>query len=660
MINRKIIFISLLFFVAWVGLLSRALWLQVLPNERLANLKTQQFQRKISVESRRGDIFDRNGYELAISTKAFSVFADPSMITRPQEVAKQLSKHLKLSKKTIELKLRKKNRFVWLQRSIDDSTFEKIKKLQIKGLGFINESKRYYPQKQILAPVLGFVGQEGRGLEGLEYSYDSVLRGHKKQVLAGRDAKGRTLIKDLSEIVGVEDGRDLKLTLDLELQVVLENELKKSIEKHDAEKAVGVILDAQTSEVLAMASLPSFDANWPNLKPAAVRKNRVITDNFEPGSTIKPLLIAGALETNRFQPNTIIDCEGGRARVGQRWVREADETHSFDKLTVTEILAQSSNIGVAKMAQTLGDQKVNEIFRRFGLGQKYDLGLPGEQSGLLPPLPWRPADLSSRSFGHSLSATALQLAVAYTTIANGGLLRPPRIVHAESDGQGRWMSHQDLRPSKRVLPEALASTMTLMLTQATAVEGTGHRARVPGFLVAGKTGTAQKVDLKSGGYLKGAYISSFAGFAPAHQPAFVVYIAIDHPKKEIYGSQTAAPVFASVIQFALRKAGLSPMLIEQEHLMQQTASMLRHQQNEALNELKKTEKYSSNTKKMPDLLGLSARDALKKLSNLSHPIKMRGEGWLVLSRPQAGEDLKDGQSIQLEFASSPPQVRQSL
>lgn len=648
----RLFFISGIFFIAWIGLVFRAIWLQVLPNERLSQLKTQQFQRQIAVESRRGEIFDRNGYELAISSKAHSVFADPSLIENPTTTARKLASILKLSAREIEKKLRRTNRFVWIERSVNEATYQQLKNLQIKGLGFILEPKRYYPQKQILAATLGFVGRDGTGLDGIEYSFDSVLRGEKKKIFAGRDARGRTLLKDLSDLVGVEDGKDLRLTIDLELQVVLEEELRKSVERLDAEKAIAVVLNPKTFEVLAMGQWPGFDANYPHRTSSVNRRNFAIAENFEPGSTIKTLLIAGAIEQNDFLPNTIIDCEGGRARVGNRWVREADRSHQFKQLSLSEILALSSNVGVAKVAQELGDKKVFEIYQRFGLGQKTNLGLSSEQAGFLPPLPWKSADLSSRSFGHSLSTTALQMAAAYASIANGGLLSHPRLVLARSDQRGGWEEFEQQAPIKRILSESTAATMKLMLMQATSREGTGYRAQVPGFLVAGKTGTAQKVDLKSGGYIKGAYISSFAGFAPAHDPEFVVYVAVDHPKKEVYGSQTAAPIFASIMQYALRRAGLSPMVIGQEHLIDQQSIQIQKRQRTALRGLK-TKNLSHGSKEvMPHLLGLSAREALKELAQLPQPVEIKGEGWLIRSFPGPGDLLDESDTIRLEFASS--------
>ncbi len=648
--KSRIVLIFLLLSTVWCVLLGRAIWLQLLPNERLTQLQRKQFETTLNVESRRGAIFDRVGKELAITIATQSLFADPQLIEDPFKTAHQLKKILNVNfRETNQLLKRKNSRFVWVKKQLTPEQVSKVKALGNRGLGFIEEPKRVYPKETLLAQTLGFVGKSGKGLEGLELQWNEHLKGQTRKILAPRDARGRPLLKDVRALIDVPDGGDLKLTIDSELQFILEKELEAAIDKHEATGAYGIILDAQTSEVLAIANSPHFNLNEASRFSQNIRRNKVVTDSFEPGSTIKTFVVAGALKQGLVKPSTRINCEGGKMKVGDRWIREADEHHSFDSLTVTEVLAQSSNVGVAKIAFQMGDKNIKSTLEDFGFGEKLNIGFPGESRGIINRLPWRQHLLSNVSFGHGMSATPLQIANAYAAIANGGVLHKPRIVKSVYK-EGRWID-QPNEEIRRVLTPAQASTMTLMLTSATSDSGTGGKARILGFPVAGKTGTAQKVDHEKGGYVKNAYISSFAGFVPAHAPKFVVYIAVDDPKKDYYGSQVAAPVFSRVSQYAVRKAGLSPILFDEKNMvpldqLTKSDSSRDHSQKRALAKIREEIK-SQNTNLTPNLVGLSLREVLNRTKGTDIQLRIEGSGWVAKTHPAAGETLLKNQKLEL-------------
>lgn len=642
--KSRIVLIFLILVAAWGALLGRAVWLQLLPNSRLADLQRKQFETTLKVESRRGAIFDRQGKELAITVNTLSLFADPQLIEDPYATAKSLKKILGVNFKTTYRQLKKKSsRFVWIKRHLDPKAVESVKALGNRGLGFIEEPKRVYPKETLLSQTLGFVGREGSGLEGLELEWDQHLRGQSRRILAPRDARGRPLLKDVRTLLDIPDGADLMLTIDSELQFILENELLNAMEKHEAQGAYGVILDANTSEVLALANAPQYNLNRATHFSRSIRRNKVVTDAFEPGSTMKTFVVAGALKEGLVKPSTKINCEGGRMRVGNRWIKEADEQHRFNELTVTEILAQSSNVGVAKIAFQLGDDHLKKILEDFGFGQKLDIGFPGESHGIVNPLPWRKHLLSNVAFGHGMAATPLQIANAYAAIANGGMLNRPRLVKSVYR-DGEWEETETV-PVRRVLSEQQASTMTLMLTSATSDSGTGQNARILGFPVAGKTGTAQKVDFEKGGYKKGAYVSSFAGFVPAHNPKFVIYIAVDDPQKEYYGSQVAAPVFSRVAQYAVRKAGMAPVLISQNNVIPKSEDK-RLSQKRAIEKIRQ-EILANKPDQVPNLMGLSLREVLHRTKGSELRLKIVGSGWVSKMSPAPGEPLPSNHKVEL-------------
>ncbi len=625
--RSRILVLFSCFLVLWGVLIVRAGMLQMLPDSRLDALKKRQFETALQIRTRRGAIVDRQGNELAASVPAYSLFADPKLIEDPYRLAKRLAKEFNLPEKNTRKRLREKQRrFIWLKRQMSEAERDKVKKWDEPGLGFIEEPKRVYPNGGLLSQVLGFVGSEGGGLEGLELQFNKDLEGQLKQVLLPRDARGRPLLADGRSLTEVPDGADLELTIDYEAQFNLEQELRSVVEKFDATSAMGVVMDAQTSEILAMANLPLNNL-----------RNRLVADAFEPGSIMKTFVIASALRENLVRPSTRYFCEGGRWKIGDKWIKEAMEKEKFEWLNVTEILAFSSNIGTAKIAFDLGAQRLFQGLTDFGFGAKTGLDLPGEARGIVNPLPWRPHLMSNISFGHGIAVTPMQMVAAYGAIANGGLLKKPllvRKIRRPGQEEAQELTAQEIR---RVLNSADAATMRLMLTAATEEKASGWNARIPGYHVAGKTGTAQKVDAVKGGYIPNSYVSSFAGFVPAHNPRYVILVTIDDPKKAYYGSQVAAPVFSRIAQYMVRRAGLPPVLFTENNMVRgQTPEKRRSElQARAVNDLKiLAADEAAGT--FPNLLGMTLREALTRVRAQSSQIEVRGHGVVVRTIPQSG------------------------
>lgn len=570
----------LLFFgftVLWACLIARAAWIQLIPNQRLEALKRRQFETTITLGNRRGEILDRNGNELATSAPAWSLFADPKVIEDSRAASRQLatvfrkkhpaSEQRRFAKVLNEKIKNRRRRFVWIERQMGSEKKSEIERLKIKGLGFIEEPRRIYPNEKLLANVLGFVGQEGRGLEGLELKYNGALSGERRKVALQKDARGRPLVINGRLFTEVPDGATVELTIDRDLQFVVERELAEAVTLHEAAAATAVVLDAQTSEILAMATLPTFNSNEGARYLPEVRRNRSVTDLFEPGSTLKTFVMAAAIESSKIQPNTKIFGEWGQMKLGDRMIREADAKHKFGMITATEALAYSSNIVSAKVAKMLGDAELRNAYMRFGFGELSGVDLPGEARGLLQPLPWREHLLANISFGHGVAVSPLQVANAYAAIANGGILKRPYVVKSVRDSESGEVAVEQPKEIRRALSTETAAKMRLMLSATTIGDGTGVNARVPGFPVAGKTGTAQRV-LESGrGYEAGAYVSSFVGFLPVNDPKYVIFVALDKPQKNYYGSAVAAPVFSRIARYAVTKAGLSPILISAKNVV---------------------------------------------------------------------------------------------
>ena len=686
--QSRLLILFVAFIGLWMTLVVRAAWIQLIPNARLESLKRRQFETTITLGNRRGDILDRNANELAASATAWSLFADPKLIEDPRTISKQLAEIFHPSRRTYEqkrlakvfferMKVRKK-RFVWIERQIELREKLAIDALKIRGLGFIDEPKRVYPNEKLMANVLGFIGQEGRGLEGLELRLNESLSGAKRKVAFQKDARGRPLLVNGQLFTEAPDGATIQLTIDRDLQFFVERELNRAMVEHEALSATAVVLDAQTSEILAMATLPTFNANDGSRARPEMRRNRTVTDTFEPGSTMKTFVMAAAIEKKKIEPNTKVFGENGSYKIGKRIIREADAKHHFGWITATEVLAYSSNIGSTKVAQMIGDADLRAAYTRFGFGEPTGVDLPGEAHGVVLPLPWREHLLANISFGHGISATPLQIANAYASIANGGWLKRPYILRSVRDPETGEKVEGKPKTIRRVLGDEAAAKMRLMLSATTIGEGTGLNARVPGFPVAGKTGTAQRVADGGRGYEAGAYVSSFAGFLPANDPKYVIFVSLDKPQKNYYGGAVAAPIFSRIAQYAVSRAGLSPVLISAKNVIAGDAAMkARNPKAEAAQW--KTEQgigplvlapgtitgellgpptppllLTDAGVAVPDVVGLSLREAMESFNSAGinwQNIASRGQGFVSKQSPAPGARWLEakGRRVDLEL-----------
>ncbi len=644
----RIFFVFTLFALFWVALVLRSAHLQIIPDNKLAGLQKKQYRTSIEIPPRRGNIIDRNGKELAVAIPAYSLYADPQIIADSKKWAIEVGKITKINWRTIYNKIKNKNRrFVWIKKKLSKDQKDKIQALNMRGHGFVEEGQRVYPQEGLLAPVLGFLGSNGRGLEGLERHMDDYLRGEEKTLKVERDARGRPLVLEGKIFTEMPSGSDVQLTIDSDLQFIVEKALSETVSTYNADSAIGIIMDVETSELLSLAYSPTFNNNKPFSYKSDRWRNKIVTDIFEPGSILKTLILAGALREGIVRPNTKIDCEGGKMKIGNRILREADAHHSFDELTVTEVLAKSSNIGTAKVAFRMGPEKTRKILTDFGFGEKTNVGLPGEVSGILKPLPWREHLHSNIAIGQGVAVTPLQVVAAYSAIANGGELRTPLFVKSIRNIETGDYEDFESERVRRVLSSEEASTLRLMLNQVTNEGGTAQAARVPGFTVAGKTGTAQKVS-ENGGYKGGGYISSFVGMIPAHNPKYVIYVSVDNPRDRYYGSEVAAPLFSRLAGYAIRRSGLAPSYLTKKDLIEKDVK------SDEKNQVRTIRSMANDMRNMdknlvPDFRGLTLREVTQRVRGLPIDIKVQGRGRVVRTYPSANEPLPKSKKVNVIF-----------
>jgi len=529
---------------AFMVLAARALFLQGLHNDFLQQKGETRYARVVEMSAHRGMVTDRSGEPLALSTPVESVWASPSGVELTSEQRGKLARLLGVDAGEIKKRLTDKQReFVYLKRQLPPEQAAKVVQLNLPGIFLQREYRRYYPAAEITAHVVGITGMDDNGQEGIELAYQDWLAGKPGSRRVIKDRLGR-VIEDVESIRAPQQGRELALSIDQRIQYLAFRELKAAIAEHQAKAGSIVVLDVTTGEVLALANWPSYNPNNRDTLKAGRTRNRAVVDLFEPGSTLKPFTVAAALEAGLVRPGSPIDTEGGRYAVGNRIIRDA---HPEGILTVSQVIQKSSNVGSAKMALALAPQKMWSIFSEVGFGTLSKVGFPGEASGRLRAYQnWKPIEQATMSYGHGISMSLLQLARAYSVFATDGDLKPLTLVRRDEPVEG-----------KRVVSARTALAVRKMLETVTQPGGTATRAQVAGYRVAGKTGTAHK--LEGTGYAPDLYISSFVGFAPVSQPRIVIAVMIDEPGgKHYFGGEVAAPVFSNVMAGALRLLGISP------------------------------------------------------------------------------------------------------
>lgn len=554
--RRRGFIVTLAFALAALLILIRAFELQVREVEQYRGHAERQALTKKRVVAKRGVIKDRHGAELAISVDVDSIYAEPQRVTDPEAVAKTLAPILGRSKESIRKKLEADRYFTYLQRRVDSSVAQQIEALKLPGIGIEPEPRRFYSNRDLAAHVLGFTSIDGEGRAGVERAFEETLRGQSYEVPGLKDAMGKRVFRDGFVPQAALEGQDVILTLDRQIQHVAELELAKAVELAEGQAGVAIVLQPKSGDILALASYPSFNPNSLGESPAEHRLNRAVSAVFEPGSTLKMVTIAAALEDGLVEPTTRVDCEDGSFRVGGRTIRDAD--HRFGVLTVSDILKVSSNICSAKIGFKLGRERLHAWLGAFGFGAPTGVELPGELKGLLrPAAEWKDITLANVSFGQGLSVTPLQIAQAASIIANRGELAPLRLVRSTVD-KAQVVSPVARPSPRRVLSERTAATLSRMLTDVTKAGGTATSAAIPGFQVAGKTGTAQKIDPVTRAYSRSLYVASFVGFVPAQDPEILVLVLIDEPRKSIYGGTVAAPAFQRIASQALAALEVHP------------------------------------------------------------------------------------------------------
>ncbi len=637
----RVFFVLAFFIVAFSLVFLRAFQLQVLESESLKAKAARQHVRSVSLRSKRGDIYDRNFKELAISIDVDSVYARPTQIKSKRALSRALAPIIGLKASEIRRSLSSGRGFVWVKRQIDLDEAERAKIAAMKGVGIVKESRRYYPNNGLASNLLGFTGVDSNGLEGIEHSYNTYLSGATRKISGGRDARGRLMLfGDTGNVVPVE-GMSVELTIDKTIQYVTESALQSAIDKTGAKGGTAVVLAPATGEVLAMATAPGFNLNDFRRTSPELWRNRTVTDSFEPGSVAKVFVVAGALEEGLVKPDDIFFCENGSYRVADRVLHDAEEK---GWLSVSNIIKYSSNIGASKIAEKMGRETLYRYFSAFGMGTKTGLDLPGETSGsLLDVDKWSGVTLHTISFGQGVSASSIQLATALGAIANGGFLMKPYIVKEVKSGTGKVVKANNPVIMRRVISAATARSVRDMMVGVTGEGGTGTKAAISGFDVAGKTGTAQKPDFEHGGYRKHAYVSSFFGFVPAENPVLTIIVTLDEPQKGHYGGEVAAPVFKEIASKSLTYLGVTPQGDMHPSYGKKRGAA------KALRSGVGTKEVSLRRGFAPDFTGLTMRKALRVSREGDFDIKMIGGGLAVRQSPGPGRPLKGVKSVKVWF-----------
>ncbi len=545
-------YVTMLFVVSacFIGLIIRTAYLQVWNATDLAKAGESRSVRVKGISSHRGLILDRNGEELARSVPIESLWIDPKTLLKDKSVlkspawkgfAKALNRDEKeLSKWVLD---RADRRFVWLERHLDPNNAVFIKRLAINGVNLKSEYRRYYPSAEVTANLVGFTGVDDKGLEGVEKAFDSYLTGQPGKEKVVVDLY-RRVVEERGVLAEAEQGNDLQLSIDSRIQAVAYRELKKTVLNHNAKGGSVVVVDVDTGEVLAMASQPSFNPNRSDSRFPNMTRNRAITDLFEPGSTVKPLTIVSALESGKYQPQSTVDTSPGRMKLNRKTVRDP---RNYGVLDLTGIIKKSSNMGVSRVALSLSDQEFLDSFYKVGFGKSTGLGVQGETKGVLRPRDnWSDIEKATFSFGYGFQVSAIQLAQAYSVLGANGIKRPLTIIKQNGLEQG-----------EQVIDSAIAQEVVSMMENVVADGGTGTKARVEGYRVAGKTGTARKV-AKTGGY-GDEYVTVFAGLVPATAPRLAIVVMVDEPAGDAYyGGTVSAPIFSEVADKALDLMNVAP------------------------------------------------------------------------------------------------------
>lgn len=541
---------SFLFLLYGAALSARLFYLQILQHDNLTAQSDKQYLSSMKIYYGRGEILDRNLNSLATNVAVESVYVNPGEIENRRRTAQLLASHLDLDLKKVLQKVSSGKNFAWIKRKCQPKEIEKLKELDLPGVGFMEEHKRFYPKRELAAHAIGFVGLDNQGLAGAEGFHHTTLKGTTSLILMEKDARGRQIRVGDNNDLRKPKTYDVSLTIDEVIQFITEHHLKDQVKKHNAKGGMAIVMNPHTGEIYSMVNVPIYNPNNYSMYSPGHWTNSIVSGAFEPGSIFKPILAASAIDAGKARPNDVFFCENGAYKIGKVSIGEATN-HKFGWLTLTDIITKSSNIGSIKVGQELGASEYYSYMKKFGFGEKLGIDLPGESKGKLRDLrQWSNISLASLSFGHEIGVTPLQMITAISAIANGGNLMRPHITKAILQN-GKVTKQVNPEIINRVISENTSRLMTDILKNVVK-EGTGSRASIPGFDVAGKTGTAQKMDIRTQTYSKSAYLSSFIGFVPADSPKLAILVMIDEPQNGYYGGEVAAPVFQQVAKDTLR------------------------------------------------------------------------------------------------------------
>jgi cell division protein FtsI (penicillin-binding protein 3) len=644
----RIIFLSCLLLFCFVLIMGRMFQLQVLKKEQLYKLAAQQQHVQIPLVPKRGTVYDGNGNELAVSIEVDSVCADARKVVDVEKTADELASVLRIDGKELKKRLKNRRSFEWVQRKISSKEAEQIKALQLPGIFFLKENRRFYPNSQLAAHLIGFVGLDSKGLEGIEFQYDALLNGKNRVWAAARDALGREIAMGKIPVEKEDHYRNIVLTIDKPIQHITEAELGRGVEKWGAKGGMVIAMDPLTGKILAMASYPTFNPNQFIQSRSKSWRNGAVSDVFEPGSLFKVFLAAAALEEGLVRPSDSFYCENGSYTVYDRTIHD---TSKRGWLTFQQIIKFSSNIGASKVGEKMGKERFYRYISAFGFGEKTGINLPGEGKGILRhPRYWPPVALDTISFGQGISVTGIQLVTALSAIANGGFLMKPYVVEKITNEKGGVVQSFQPKTIRRVISGETAKKVTMLLKATTEKGGTGEGAVPAGYEVAGKTGTAQKVDSLLGRYSENRYISGFMGVAPTEAPKLALLVIIDEPQGVNYGGVVAAPIFKVIMEKVL------PCL----QVVPKGTIVVKNELNSApKKEAPGTEPLIDGIKVgrgagaivMPDLSGLSMRNALSRMEGRGLIIKVSGNGKVVEQAPRPGTVIERGDICYLKFRS---------
>jgi cell division protein FtsI (penicillin-binding protein 3) len=632
------------FFLAFTVIFLRAYQLQILEASHLSSLAEKGYTGELTFTTPRGTIFDRAGKELALSIEVSSLYGYPQKIANKREAATLLAQALSIDRAALLERLQDSNSFVWIKRKVTPEEISRVNALAISGIDFTMESRRYYPSIETGAHVVGFASQDNKGLEGIELQYDGYLEARETTFNRIHDALGRPLLFHGPRMES-PGPFNLVLTLDKDISYKAQKSLQDAVKRSGAAGGICIVMRPRTGEILAVAVAPEFNPNvfWRH-KPYEWR-NRAVTDCFEPGSTLKAFLVAAALEEGVVTPNTVLDCEGGELTVADYVIHDSK---AYENLTVSQIIKYSSNIGAIKIGRRLGAERYNQYLQRFGFGERSGIDFPGERIGALKSMRYASiVDQHTLFFGQGISVSPLQLAMAFGAIANGGCLMRPYLVKSIVDPGGKTIREFSPKTRRRVISQETAEKIKAVLEGVVERDGTAPRAAIQGYTVAGKTGTAQKVDPVEKTYSHEKYMAYFGGFTPSGAPEIVILVALDEPKGTAYGGIVAAPVFSDVGGWTLNHLNVAPSIT----MAMASPDRAKPSSDDRWSKTERQQVVSGLDLLglVPDVSGLGVREVVRKAKALGLRVIVKGSGLAVEQSPTPGLPLRGDTPLVVTF-----------